>query len=120
MMSRVNSPSPTPPAGGAAEVVKEPSGPPPACRSHGFPPPDTPRHYHWSRQDTWSTAVIGVLALVTRFIGLTSPVSKGAPVFDEKHYVPQAWDMVRSWDNPFIGGCRRERLRNLRWILLQR
>ncbi|WP_293768635.1 phospholipid carrier-dependent glycosyltransferase [uncultured Corynebacterium sp.] len=51
-----------------------------------------------------STAIIAVLALITRFLGLTGPVATGTPVFDEKHYVPQAWDMVRSWDNLFIGG----------------
>ncbi|QPK79810.1 glycosyltransferase family 39 protein [Corynebacterium lizhenjunii] len=63
-----------------------------------------PRTYPWTRADTYSTAVIAVLALLTRFVGLTFPVSQGTPVFDEKHYVPQAWDMVRSWDNLFIGG----------------
>ena len=66
-------------------------------------PAATPR-YPWTRADTVSTLVIAALALLTRFIGLTAPVSKGTPVFDEKHYVPQAWDMVRSWDNLFIGG----------------
>ena len=45
-----------------------------------------------------------MLALLTRFIGLFQPTSSGTPVFDEKHYVPQAWDMVRSWFNPVLGG----------------
>ncbi|GAB3648303.1 dolichyl-phosphate-mannose--protein mannosyltransferase [Corynebacterium nasicanis] len=66
--------------------------------------PVTPRPWAWTRADTWSTLAIAVLALFTRFIGLTSAVSSGTPVFDEKHYVPQAWDMVRSWENPLIGG----------------
>ena len=48
--------------------------------------------------------MIGILAFLTRFIGLSSPTDKGAPVFDEKHYAPQAWQMVRSWSNPFVGG----------------
>ena len=67
-------------------------------------PPTTPRPFLWSKADWISFSVVGVLALLTRFVGLTSPVSDGTPVFDEKHYVPQAWDMVRSWDNIFIGG----------------
>lgn len=66
--------------------------------------PPAPRRYVYGRADLVSTAVIAVLAVVTRFAGLTSPVAQGTPVFDEKHYVPQAWDMVRSWENLFIGG----------------
>lgn len=68
------------------------------------PVPPRPLTVPWSRADTVSTVVIAVLALITRYVGLTLPVSKGTPIFDEKHYVPQAWDMVRSWDNLFIGG----------------
>lgn len=44
------------------------------------------------------------MALFTRFIGLGSTSASGTPVFDEKHYVPQAWDMMRSQINPLIGG----------------
>lgn len=66
--------------------------------------PILPRPAAWTRQDTWSVLVIGILALLTRFVGLTSAVASGTPVFDEKHYVPQAWDMVRSQFNPLIGG----------------
>lgn len=69
-----------------------------------LPKPPRPIRYTWSKADFISTAIIAVLALFTRFIGLTSPVSSGTPVFDEKHYVPQAWDMVKSWDNLLIGG----------------
>ena len=54
----------------------------------------------WTRRDTIAASVIGVLALLTRFIGLVQPTSSGTPVFDEKHYAPQAWDMVESWFNP--------------------
>lgn len=66
--------------------------------------PPAPRAYTWGKADWISTGIIAVLALITRFVGLTAPVSQGTPVFDEKHYVPQAWDMVKSWDNLFIGG----------------
>ncbi|ERS57999.1 hypothetical protein HMPREF1261_02055 [Corynebacterium sp. KPL1818] len=66
--------------------------------------PSAPRTYTWGKADWISTGIIAVLALITRFVGLTAPVSQGTPVFDEKHYVPQAWDMVKSWDSLFIGG----------------
>ncbi|MDK4245698.1 MULTISPECIES: dolichyl-phosphate-mannose--protein mannosyltransferase [Corynebacterium] len=66
--------------------------------------PPAPRAYTWGKADWISTGIIAVLALITRFVGLTAPVSQGTPVFDEKHYAPQAWDMVKSWDNLFIGG----------------
>lgn len=66
--------------------------------------PPAPRAYTWGKADWISTGIIAVLALITRFVGLTAPVSQGTPVFDEKHYVPQAWDMVKSWDSLFIGG----------------
>ncbi len=38
-----------------------------------------------------------------RFAGLGHPTDGGTPVFDEKHYVPQAWQMLRNGgveDNP--------------------
>lgn len=66
--------------------------------------PPAPRRYVYGRADVISTAVIALLALLTRFVGLTDPDAQGTPVFDEKHYVPQAWDMVRSWENIFLGG----------------
>lgn len=50
------------------------------------------------------TAVITVIAAITRFTMLNYPTDAGTPVFDEKHYVPQAWQMVTNgmWieDNP--------------------
>ena len=49
-------------------------------------------------------AIVAGLALFTRFLGLTQPTAGGTPIFDEKHYVPQAWDMVRSFENPVLGG----------------
>ena len=66
--------------------------------------PVTPQPFGWTRADTISTLVVAALALFTRFVGLTTATSSGTPVFDEKHYVPQAWDMVRSWINPLTGG----------------
>lgn len=66
--------------------------------------PAAPLPYEWTRADTVSTAVVAVLALITRFISLPHPSSGGTPIFDEKHYVPQAWDMVKSWDNFFLPG----------------
>lgn len=48
--------------------------------------------------------VIAILAFATRYFGLTSATDKGTPVFDEKHYVPQAWDMVESMIDPVTGG----------------
>lgn len=68
------------------------------------PAPTAPVSVPWTRRDTIAASVIGVLALFTRFLGLTQPTSSGTPVFDEKHYVPQGWDMVRSSFNPVLGG----------------
>lgn len=66
--------------------------------------PTSSQLYVWMRRDTIFTVVVAVLAFSTRFIGLTTATASGTPVFDEKHYVPQAWDMVRSWFNPVLGG----------------
>ena len=49
------------------------------------------------------TIVVGLLGGVLRFAGLRFPTDQGTPVFDEKHYVPQAWQMLRNGgveDNP--------------------
>src|SRR5699024_7275808 len=37
------------------------------------------------------TLVITAIASVTRFVMLGSPTDAGTPIFDEKHYAPQAW-----------------------------
>ncbi|QGU06778.1 putative dolichyl-phosphate-mannose--protein mannosyltransferase [Corynebacterium occultum] len=79
------------------------ASPIPAGRAAQVSPPN-PRTHQWSRADTISTALIGLLAVITRFFWLGRAESGGTPVFDEKHYVPQAWDMVESWVNPLIGG----------------
>nr|WP_307860526.1 phospholipid carrier-dependent glycosyltransferase [Actinokineospora baliensis] len=49
------------------------------------------------------TAFVGLLAGIVRFQNLGWPTDQGTPVFDEKHYVPQAWQMLRNGgveDNP--------------------
>ena len=62
------------------------------------PPPPTDRLRSWV-----VTLVLGLVAASVRFAGLGSPTDGGTPVFDEKHYVPQAWQMLRNGgveDNP--------------------
>ncbi|WP_374111972.1 dolichyl-phosphate-mannose--protein mannosyltransferase [Pseudonocardia sp. TRM90224] len=49
------------------------------------------------------TIVLTMFAAVVRFARLGYPTDAGTPVFDEKHYVPQAWQMLRNGgfeDNP--------------------
>jgi len=52
----------------------------------------------------WVVALaLALLGGVLRFTGLGYPTDAGTPVFDEKHYVPQAWQMLRNGgveDNP--------------------
>jgi dolichyl-phosphate-mannose--protein O-mannosyl transferase len=62
------------------------------------PPPPTDRLRGWL-----VTAGVTLLAFVVRFVGLGYPTDRGTPVFDEKHYVPQAWQVLRNGgveDNP--------------------
>jgi len=51
--------------------------------------------------------VIALIAAVTRLWDLTHPTDKGTPVFDEKHYAPQGWQVLHggNWieDNPAYG-----------------
>ncbi|MGJ4070794.1 dolichyl-phosphate-mannose--protein mannosyltransferase [Corynebacterium macclintockiae] len=47
---------------------------------------------------------LGILGALSRLLMLHRPTDAGTPIFDEKHYVPQAWQVMQSWDNPFIGG----------------
>ena len=52
------------------------------------------------------TAVVGTLAAITRFLNLQSPTDAGTPIFDEKHYAPQAWQVLHNHgveDNPGFG-----------------
>lgn len=49
------------------------------------------------------TGVVTLVAAVTRFVNLGSPTDGGTPVFDEKHYAPQAWQVLHNHgveDNP--------------------
>jgi dolichyl-phosphate-mannose--protein O-mannosyl transferase len=59
------------------------------------------------RFNGWAvTAAVTALAAVTRFVNLGSPTDAGTPIFDEKHYAPQAWQMLRNHgveDNPGFG-----------------
>ena len=59
------------------------------------------------RLQGWAmTAVITALAAVTRFLNLGSPTDGGTPIFDEKHYAPQAWQLLHNHgveDNPGYG-----------------
>ncbi|WP_370625060.1 dolichyl-phosphate-mannose--protein mannosyltransferase [Corynebacterium sp. TAE3-ERU12] len=58
----------------------------------------------WTRFDTWVFSIFGVCALLTRFAWITHPDDHGSPVFDEKHYVPQAWQMLQSTRSVISGG----------------
>src|SRR4051794_41908892 len=52
------------------------------------------------------TAVVTALAALTRFLNLGSPTDAGTPIFDEKHYAPQAWQLLHNHgveDNPGYG-----------------
>ena len=85
-------------AGSAPEPGLTPLGAPPLLRRAdpgpaarlGVPPPS-------DRLRGWLvTAGIVLLAALLRFYDLGDPTDRGTPVFDEKHYVPQAWEMVRN------------------------
>lgn len=51
--------------------------------------------------------VITLVATITRFWALNQPTDSGTPIFDEKHYVPQGWQVLTggNWieDNPAYG-----------------
>jgi len=75
------------------------SSPAPLRPSPDFGPIDTLRGW-------LVTAVLTALAAVTRFSALNYPTDGGTPVFDEKHYAPQAWQMLTGGgveDNPAYG-----------------
>ncbi len=62
------------------------------------PPPPADRLRGWL-----VTLGLTLVAALVRFTGLGTPTDRGTPVFDEKHYVPQAWQMLRNGgveDNP--------------------
>lgn len=79
---------------GRAEPRREPSArhepSPEEIALLGRPMPDDARR-------AWMvTLAITVIAAVVRMWNLGVPTDKGTPVFDEKHYVPQAWQMLRN------------------------
>lgn len=52
------------------------------------------------------TGVVTMLAALTRTVNLDSPTDARTPIFDEKHYAPQAWQMLHNHgveDNPGYG-----------------
>src|SRR6202046_5609327 len=52
------------------------------------------------------TGIITLLAAVTRFVNLGSPTDSGTPIFDKRHYAPQAWQALHNHgveDNPGFG-----------------
>ncbi|WP_370513529.1 dolichyl-phosphate-mannose--protein mannosyltransferase [Corynebacterium sp. 319] len=55
---------------------------------------------------TWRLTLLtlAIFGFLTRLIGLNHPTDSHTPIFDEKHYVPQAWQIARSWTNPFLPG----------------
>ncbi|HEX4359920.1 MAG TPA: phospholipid carrier-dependent glycosyltransferase [Pseudonocardia sp.] len=85
--------------GGAWPVGRPPRPAQPGTT--GFPldrplPPD--------RLLSWLLAImLAIIGGILRFYRLGYPTDDGTPVFDEKHYVPQAWQMLRNGgveDNP--------------------
>ncbi|WJZ02113.1 putative dolichyl-phosphate-mannose--protein mannosyltransferase [Corynebacterium freiburgense] len=66
--------------------------------------PRTRRKRKQAYNELLASLIVGVLAFATRFIGLGQATSSNTPVFDEKHYVPQAWDMVVTATDPITGG----------------
>ena len=85
-------------ATGVEPIGDPPAGPPPEPADVLGPPPPTDRLRAFV-----VTLVLGLIAASVRFAGLGSPTDGGTPVFDEKHYVPQAWQMLRNGgveDNP--------------------
>lgn len=85
-------PGEVPPAGAPADslltrVTERLGGPMPSDRLRGW----------------ITTLVVTLIGGVVRFQNLGFPTDNGTPVFDEKHYVPQAWQMLRNGgfeDNP--------------------
>ncbi|WP_307829688.1 dolichyl-phosphate-mannose--protein mannosyltransferase [Antrihabitans stalagmiti] len=75
------------------------ASPGPVLPASEFGPTDTVRGW-------MVTAFITVVAAITRFTILNYPTDAGTPVFDEKHYAPQGWQVLTGgWieDNPAYG-----------------
>lgn len=57
--------------------------------------PESQRRRHDDRFRGWvTTLVITAIAAMTRFANLGFPTDAGTPIFDEKHYAPQAWQVL--------------------------
>jgi dolichyl-phosphate-mannose--protein O-mannosyl transferase len=96
----------------ATETVVDPSEVPGVAPVGSPPPlpavePGAPRLGPSHPTDTargWLVAIgLAILGGILRFSGLGYPTDGGTPVFDEKHYVPQAWQMLGNGgveDNP--------------------
>lgn len=65
---------------------------------------NAPTQLSWRRGDTYSFLFIALTAGITRFVGLGTHTASDTPVFDEKHYVPQAFEMTQSREGFLIGG----------------
>ncbi|WP_028926838.1 phospholipid carrier-dependent glycosyltransferase [Pseudonocardia acaciae] len=82
----------------------------PAPRIPGTPPTGPEREWllrrpmPTDRLPSWLLAImLAFIGGILRFYRLGYPTDDGTPVFDEKHYVPQAWQMLRNGgveDNP--------------------
>ena len=74
-------------------------------RSPGRPLPAPDTGPVDTTRDLIATGVILVLAFLSRFWGLTSATDKGTPVFDEKHYAPQSYNVAQLGieENPAYG-----------------
>ena len=68
------------------------------------PVPSLPPLRRWDKWDTATFVVLGIVAALTRFIGLAAKTDNGTPLFDEKHYVPQAWQILESTRDPISSG----------------
>lgn len=70
----------------------------PTSVSHVLPrTPIAPvRRLPWTKKDWTILGVLLGLGFFTRFFGLGAATDAGTPVFDEKHYAPQAWEILQS------------------------
>jgi dolichyl-phosphate-mannose-protein mannosyltransferase len=88
-----------PPEGNAPVGGGPPRRPRPTDPLAGLgPPPPADRFRGWV-----VTIALTLVAAVVRLSNLGLPTDQGTPVFDEKHYVPQAWQVLRNGgveDNP--------------------
>lgn len=79
---------------------------PPRCRSAATSSGARTGLLRWIVPSRWNgiLLVLAVMAAVTRLPSLQHPTDGGTPIFDEKHYAPQAWQILRGTSNPLVGG----------------